>query len=220
MSVDFTVNAEKRSDEGKGASRRLRRAGKFPAVIYGAGKDSVSLTLDQDEVFHHLENEAFFSHILSLKIGKESEKVVLKDMQRHPGRPIILHMDFQRISAKEKINMHIPLHFTGEEDALGIKAGGLASHLMTGVDISCLAKDLPEFIAIDVAAIELGGSLHLSDLTLPEGVEIPALAHGADHDLPIFSIHTPKVIIEEEDEKPAEESVEPEEGGEAPAKEE
>lgn len=190
--VNFDINAQTRSDVGKGASRRLRHDGKVPAVLYGAGKDATSLTLDHDEIFHHLEHEAFYSHILSIKVDGKAEKAVLKDVQRHPSKPKIQHVDFQRVSETDKIHMHVPLHFTGEEAAPGVKAGGLISHLMTGVDIVCLAKDLPEYIEVDVSAMELGGSLHLSHIKLPQGVEIPALSQGPDHDLPVIGITSPK----------------------------
>lgn len=209
--VDFDINAQSRSDVGKGASRRLRHEGKVPAVLYGAGKDAVSLSLDHDEIFHHLEHEAFYSHILSVKVDGKAEKAVLKDVQRHPSKPKIQHVDFQRVSETDKIHMHVPLHFVGEEVAPGVKAGGLISHLMTGVDINCLAKDLPEYIEVDVSALETGDSIHLSHIKLPKGVEIPALAQGPDHDLPVVSIHAPKGGAAEEE---AGEATAAEEGGE------
>ena len=205
--VDFDINAQSRSDVGKGASRRLRREGKVPAVLYGAGKDALSLTLDHDEIFHHLEHEAFYSHILSVKVDGKAEKAVLKDVQRHPSKPKIQHVDFQRVSETDKIHMHVPLHFIGEEVAPGVKAGGLISHLMTSIDINCLAKDLPEYIEVDVSALDIGDSIHLSHIKLPKGVEIPALAQGPDHDLPVVSIYAPKggVAAGEEEEAVAEE---------------
>ncbi len=190
--VDFDINAQSRSDVGKGASRRLRSEGKVPAVLYGAGKDALSLSLDHDEIFHHLEHEAFYSHILSIKVDGKAEKAVLKDVQRHPSKPKIQHVDFQRVSETHKIHMHVPLHFIGEDVAPGVKAGGLVSHLMTSVDINCLAKDLPEYIEVDISALENGDSIHLSHIKLPNGVEIPSLAQGPDHDLPVVSIHAPK----------------------------
>jgi large subunit ribosomal protein L25 len=190
--VSFDINAQARSDVGKGASRRLRREGKVPAVLYGAGKDAVSLTLDHDEMFHHLEHEAFYSHILAVKVDGKTEKAVLKDVQRHPSKPKIQHVDFQRVSETDKIHMHVPLHFIGEEVAPGVKAGGLISHLMTGIDVNCLAKDLPEYIEVDVSALETGDAIHLSHIKLPQGVEIPVLAQGSDYDLPVVSIHAPK----------------------------
>ena len=207
--VNFDINAQSRSDVGKGASRRLRLEGKVPAVLYGAGKDAISLTLDHDEIFHHLEHEAFYSHILSVKVDGKAEKAVLKDVQRHPSKPKIQHVDFQRISETHKIHMHVPLHFVGEDVAPGVKAGGLISHLMTGIDIICLAKDLPEYIEVDVSGMETGDAIHLSHIKLPQGVEIPALAQGPDHDLPVISIHAPKGGAVEEGEEAA-----TEEGGE------
>ncbi len=204
MKVDFTVNAETRSDAGKGASRRLRHQGKVPAVIYGAGKDAASLSLSHDEMFHHLENESFYSHILSLAIdGKKPEKVVLKDVQRNPAKPRIMHVDFQRVSETDKLHMHVPLHFVGESVAPGVKAGGIISHLMTGLDIACLPKNLPEYIEIDVSGLNTGESVHLSEIKLPSGVEIPALAQGEDHDLPVVSVHMPRGGGADEEETPA-----------------
>ena len=206
MTVEsFEINAQTRLDVGKGASRRLRREGKVPAVLYGAAKEATSLTLDHDEMFHHLEHEAFYSHILSVVIDGKAERAVLKDVQRHPSKPKVQHVDFQRISETDKIHMHVPLHFVGEAVAPGVKAGGLISHLLTSVDILCLAKDLPEYIEVDVSNLETGHSIHLSNLVLPQGVEIPALAQGPDHDLPVISIHSPRG------------GAEAEEGGAAPA---
>jgi len=199
MANDFTVIAEPRADIGKGASRRLRHTGKIPGVIYGAGKDAQSIMMGHDDMMHHLEHEAFYSHILSIEVDGKAGKVVLKDVQRHPSKPTILHMDFLRISATHKIHMHVPLHFLGEDAAPGIKTGGKSQHLMSGIDIVCLAKDLPEFLEIDMSAMEIGDSLHFSDITLPSGVEIPALAQGTDHDLPVVSVQKAKTQTEEED---------------------
>jgi large subunit ribosomal protein L25 len=192
MQIDFTVNAESRSDVGKGASRRLRRADKVPGVIYGAGKDPVSVTLDHDDLVHHLENEAFYSHILTVKVDGKAEKAVLKDLQRHPAKPKILHADFLRVGENDILHMHVPLHFVGEDQAPGVKAGGQVSHSMTAVDIACKAKDLPEYLEVDLSGMDLGDILHLSHIVLPKGVQIPALAQGEDHDLPVVSIHAPK----------------------------
>jgi len=214
MNIDFDVTAETRKDVGKGASRRLRHAGKVPGVIYGAGKDAVSLTMNHDDILHHLEHEAFYSHILKVSIDGKAEKAVLKDVQRHPSKPKIMHVDFLRVSDKDKIHMHVPLHFINEETAPGVKiGGGLISHLMSSVDIVCLAKDLPEYLEVDLGNLNTGESLHLSDIKLPEGVEIPALAQGADHDLPVASIHAKKGGGEGEEEAAAGEA------GEAPSSE-
>jgi len=199
MATEFEIKAEVRTDAGKGASRRLRHANKVPAVLYGAGKDSVSLTLQHDEISHALENEAFYSHILKLNIGKGSEKAVLKDLQRHPSKPRVMHVDFQRVSAKEKLHMNVPLHFLGEDVAPGVKlGGGIVSHQLAEVEITCLPKDLPEYLEVDLSAVELNEIVHLSDINLPEGVEMVALAH--DHDLTVASIHMPRAVKEEEEE--------------------
>jgi large subunit ribosomal protein L25 len=199
MSVDFTVEAQARADMGKGASRRLRHQGMVPGIVYGADKDAQPIMMDHNKVIHHIENEAFFSHILELSVDGKSEKVVVKDMQRHPARRAVLHMDFLRVSDKEAIRMQVPLHFIGEDVAPGIKTGGgIASHLMTDVEISCLPADLPEFLEVDMSNLEIGGSLHLSDISLPKGVEIVELTHGEEHDSAIANIHMPRAVVEEE----------------------
>ena len=187
---NFELEAEVRTDLGKGASRRLRRTNKIPAVIYGGGKDPVSLTLDHDNVMHHLENEAFYSHVLTIKIGNETESAVLRDVQRHPARNAILHIDLMRVDMKEKLHMNVPLHFINEEEAFGVKQeGGVISHLVNEVEVACLPGNLPEYIEVDVRDLKLGESIHLSQLQLPEGVELVQLAHGDDHDLAVVSIH-------------------------------
>lgn len=213
MNEDFNVTAESRKDVGKGASRRLRHAGRIPGVIYGAGQEAVSLTMNHDDILHHLEHEAFYSHILNVSVDGKVQKAVLKDVQRHPSKAKIMHVDFLRVSEKDKIHMHVPLHFINEEMAPGVKiGGGLISHLMSSVDIVCLAKDLPEYLEVDLGNLNTGESLHLSDIKLPDGVEIPALAQGPDHDLPVASIHAKKGGGEEGEEAPA-----AGEAGEAPS---
>ncbi len=199
MSVDFTIIAESRKDVGKGASRRLRHTGKVPGIIYGSGEDSVSLTLLHDDLMHHLEHEAFYSHILTVKVDGRAQKAVLKDLQRHPAKSKILHVDFLRVSDKDVINMQVPMHFINEDASVGVKAGGLVSHLLSTIEITCKASDLPEYLQIDLTDLDVGASLHLSDIDLPKGVQITALTHGADHDLPVVSIHAPKGGAEEED---------------------
>jgi len=189
MSDNFVLEAEPRTDLGKGASRRLRRTGMVPAVIYGAGKDPVSISLKHNELRHSLENEAFYSHILTVKLGKKEEQAILKDLQRHPSKPVIMHMDLQRVSANEKIRVHAPLHFMNEETAPGVKEGGLVSHSQTEIEITCLPKDLPEYIEVDLGALELDASIHLSEISLPAGVEAVELTHGEGHDPSIVSIH-------------------------------
>ena len=193
----FEVEATVRLVKGKGASRRLRREEKVPGVIYGGGKDPVSLTLEQNKMLKALSNEAFYSHILTLKTGTESERVILKDVQRHPYKAFLLHLDFQRVRSDEKLHMHVPLHFTGASEAPGVKdAGGIVSHIMSDVEVSCFPDDLPEFIALDLSAMELNQILHLSDIKLPKGVEIVSLLH--ENDKPVVSVHMPRIEVEPE----------------------
>jgi large subunit ribosomal protein L25 len=180
MSANFEITAEARTDTGKGASRRLRRSGQVPGIVYGAHKEPSMISLMHHEMAHALENEAFYSSLLTLKIGKKKETVVLKDLQRHPAKPFILHMDFQRVQADEKLRLHVPIHFVNEETCPGIKSGGQASHVMADLEISCLPKDLPEFISIDMAQMEMGAVLHASEVTLPEGVELAGTDTGED----------------------------------------
>ena len=214
----FEIIAEPREDMGKGASRRLRREGKVPGVVYGASKDAASITVDQNEIFHHLENEAFYSHILTLQVGKAKEKVVLKDLQRHPYKPVVLHLDLLRVDENETLTMRVPLHFMNEDICIGVKQdGGVVSHVMTDLEIICLPKDLPEYIEVDVAEVNIGEGIHLSDLKLPEGTEIAALLHGGDAAQIVATVHIPKVIVEIEDELEAEAEDEAEAGAEAEA---
>lgn len=211
MSVSFELEAQARSDQGKGASRRLRRAGKIPAILYGGGKDPVSLELWHDPVMHSLENEAFYSHILNVKVDGKVDRAVIKDLQRHPYKPTLLHLDLQRVSETEKLRMNVPLHFIGEDIAPGVKQNdGIVSHLVNEVEISCLPKHLPEYLEVDISNLDVNETLHLSDIRLPEGVELIQLSHGAEYDLPVVSIHLPRAAVEEEAAEAA-----PEEGGEA-----
>ena len=214
MSDDFDLIAEIREDQGKGASRRLRHQGKVPAIIYGAGRPPRSLSFDHNKVLKQLENESFYSSVLNIKVGSKKQAVILKDMQRHPAKPRIMHMDFQRIVEDEEIKMNVPLHFIGEDIAPGVKdGGGKVSHIMTDVEIVCLPRYLPEYIDVDVSALELDDMLTLSDIKLPEGVEMPALAQGPEADRPVVSIHVIKeVVIEEEEELEAVAGEEGEEG--------
>ena len=209
MAISFELNAEPRTDTGKGASRRLRHAGKVPAIMYGGNKDPEALTLSHNEVLRNLENEAFYSHILTVKSGGSETQAILRDLQRHPSKPRILHMDLQRVSATEKLKTHLPVHILGEETAPGVKAGGLVSHDLTEVAIECLPKDLPEYIEVDISTLEIGDSVHLSALNVPEGVTLTELARGEDHDSSVVSIHVKRVVEEIEEEAPAAE------GGEA-----
>jgi len=202
MAISFELTAEPRTDTGKGASRRLRRAGKVPAIMYGGDKDPESLTLSHNEILRNLEHEAFYSHILTIRIGGGNTQAILRDLQRHPSKPQVLHMDLQRVSATEKLKTHVPLHFLGEDTAPGVKAGGLVSHDLTEIMVECLPKDLPEYIEVDISGMEIGDALHLSDLKVPDGVTLIELARGEGHDLAVVAIHA-KRIVEEVEEAPA-----------------
>ena len=206
----FEIIAEHREDMGKGASRRLRREGKVPGIVYGAKKDATSIMMPQNEIMHHLENEAFYSHILTLQVGKKKEKVVLKDLQRHPYKAVVLHVDLQRVDENEKLTMRVPLHFLNENICIGVTDGGVVGHVMTDLEISCLPKDLPEYIEVDLAEVNIGEAIHLSDLKIPEGTEITALVHGGDAAQTVAIVHVPKVVIEVEDELVDEADVEAE----------
>jgi large subunit ribosomal protein L25 len=197
MSSDFTLAAELKTDTGKGASRRLRHQGKIPGIMYGGDKDATMITLAHHKFVHAIEDEAFFSHVLTVEVDGIKEKVILKDMHRHPAKEQIMHVDFQRIDENKALHVHVPLHYINEAIAPGVKMGGLVSHLKTEVEVSCLPKDLPEYIEVDIADLELNGSVHLSDLVLPEGVTIIELTHGADHDLPVASVTMPRGEKEE-----------------------
>ncbi len=195
--IKFEIEASVRDDMGKGASRRLRREEKIPGVVYGGGKDPISLTLEHKLIAKALEHEAFYSHILTLKTGSTSERVILKDVQRHAFKPRILHVDFQRVRADVKLHMHVPLHFIGAEQAPGAEAGGLISHLLSDLEVSCLPDNLPEFIEVDISNLQMDQILHISDLKLPKGVESIALAH--DDDKGVVSIHMPRTEAEVEE---------------------
>jgi len=197
MSVDFTLSAEMRNDQeqGKGASRRLRKSGKVPAVIYGGGEETVSVTFDHDKLAHSLEQEAFYSHILTVDVAGKSQRAILRDLQRHPYKPKILHMDLLRVREDTAINVNVPLHFLNEDTCPGVKIeGGVISHNISEVEISCLPKDLPEFIEVDAAELNLHDSLHLSDIKVPDGVTIVELAQGEDHDHVVVSVNVKREI--------------------------
>ena len=211
MAISFELNAEPRTDTGKGASRRLRHAGKVPAIMYGGGKDPEALMLSHNEVLRNLEHEAFYSHILTIKSGGTETSAILRDLQRHPSRPLIMHMDLQRVSATQKLKTHAPIHFIGEDVAPGVKAGGLVSHDLTEVSIECLPGDLPEYIEVDLSGLDIGDSIHLSALQVPEGVTLVDLARGDDYDSAVVSIRVKRVAEEVE---PAAQGEEAAEGGE------
>tara|TARA_Y100000766_G_scaffold58804_1_gene48286 strand:- start:352 stop:984 length:633 start_codon:yes stop_codon:yes gene_type:complete len=193
--VDFSLNANARNDLGKGASRRLRRnADLVPAIVYGGDKAPQNIALEARELKKALENEAFYSHVIKLSIDGKKEDVLLKALQRHPAKPVIMHADFLRVVAGHEVTVHVPLHFINEDSCVGVKkSGGVISHTMTDVEVNCLPKDLPEFIEVDMAGVDLNQIVHLSDLKLPKGVSIPFLAQGPDHDLPVANVHAARV---------------------------
>jgi len=194
MSASFTLNAQVRTNEGKGASRRLRRLeNRVPAVIYGGSTAAESISVELREIIKCLESEAFYSHVLTLNLNGKPQQAVLKALQRHPVKGLPLHADFLRVDATHKLTMRVPLHYTNQEACVGVKTeGGAISIMANDVEISCLPSRLPEFIEVDMLAVHLGTTLHLSSIKLPEGVEIPVLALGHDHDQPIANVHTPK----------------------------
>jgi len=186
MSQSFEVAARRRSEGGKGASRRLRREGLVPGIVYGGHQEPEMIALVHNELVRQLEEESFYSSLLQLKIGEDTTRVVLKDLQRHPAKPFILHVDFQRVSMEEKLRMTVPLHFENEATAKGVKAGGKVSHAVTEIEVTCLPKDLPEYVVVDMAQMEVGDIVHLSEISLPDGVE---LTHALDLDTPVVMIH-------------------------------
>jgi large subunit ribosomal protein L25 len=190
MKTSFELIAEFRQDQGKGASRRLRRDGKVPAILYGGHADARTLSVSHQKLLIMLENERFYSTILNLKVGEETQAAILKDVQRHPYKNAVLHIDFQRVNDNEKIRISIPLHFKGEAVSPGVKTqGGIVSHLRTQVEVACLPKDLPEFIEVDMSGLSLSESIHLSELKLPEGVQLLDLAK---EDSAVVAIHSPR----------------------------
>ncbi len=217
MAEVFDLVAEERTDSGKGASRRLRRAGKVPAIVYGAGRAPRAVSFDRDQLMHKMENESFFSSVLNVSVKGNARQCILKDVQMHPARRLVLHLDLQRIVADEAIRMTVPIHFLNEEMAPGVKqGGGTVAHVVTEIEVSCLPANLPEYLELDIGELELDESLMLSDIVLPEGVEIPDLAN--DNDRSVVSIHIVKAAaIEEEAEG---EEIEAAGEGETPADEE
>ncbi|AIG04860.1 50S ribosomal protein L25/general stress protein Ctc [Pseudomonas fluorescens] len=193
--TDFTLNAQARTDLGKGASRRLRHAANIPAVVYGGNKPAESVTILAKEIAKLFENEAAYSHVIELNVDGTKQNVIVKAMQRHPSKQFIMHADFVRVVAGQKLTAIVPVHFIGEEAP--IKKGGEISHVVNEIEVSCLPKDLPEFIEVDLSAAEVGAIIHLSDLKAPKGVEFVALAHGDDK--AVANVHAPRVAPEAED---------------------
>ena len=210
----FAVNAQLREKLGSRASRQLRHAGFVPAVLYGAG-EAMQLSIKANELANHLEHEAFYSHVLSISVNGTTERAILRDLQRHPYKKEILHIDFLRVSEDQEIKVHVPLHFLNEDSCVGVKQqGGRVGHLQTEVEVVCLPRHLPEYIEVDIADLELGHSLHLSSIAMPEHVKLVSLMQGEEHDLPIVNVFMPRAAAEE-----VEESKEQEEEAAAAASE-
>ena len=196
--MKFEINAEARAESGRTESRKLRRLGRVPAIIYGGGEGPSPITLDQNSLTHQMNLEAFFTSILNVKVGKQAQAVVVKDVQRHPSKSVVMHLDFQRVVADEEITLTVPIHFLGEEIAIGVKEqGGVVEHTLTEVEITCLPANLPEYLELDVAQLQLNEILHLSDIKFPEGVTSTQLEHQIDS--PVVAIHPPR---QEEVEEP------------------
>ncbi len=202
MSEKISLTAELREDVGKGASRRLRRLGnKVPAIIYGAENAPQNLTLGANELSKAMQLEAFYSQIMDVNVAGDVQQAVVRDLQRNPANGKVLHIDFQRISADKEMHVQVPLHFVGEDQCVGVKVGGgNITHNLTEVEIACLPANLPEYIEVYMAEVEAGVSVHLSDLALPEGVRIVALAYGEDRDIPVVSVRLPRGGVQEDEE--------------------
>lgn len=197
MSESFIVIAEPRTEQGTGASRRLRRAGRLPAIVYGGHQPPEMISLDHNELWKHLRHEAFYSHVLTLKIGDSEQQVVLKALHRHPLRDLVMHADLLRVSADEIIRIRVPLHFLNEASCPGIKThGGMIDHLHNEVEVECLPKDLPEFIEVDAGSLDIGDAIHYSALKLPAGVVIVELKHGNDE--AVLTVQAPRGGVEAE----------------------
>jgi large subunit ribosomal protein L25 len=201
--MKIEINATKRDVKGTGASRRLRHAGSIPGILYGGGKDPVSLDLEHKSLFLQFRHEAFHASILTLNLEGSKESVLLRDYQMHPVRNTIQHIDFQRVNENEKIHVKVPFHFVNAEVSPGVKLnGGIVAHIMTEANISCLPKNLPEFIEVDLAALDIGQSIHLSQIQVAEGVEFVQLSHG--NDAAVASVAKPRAVVEEVVAKPVE----------------
>ncbi len=198
MSEVYELSVEARIENGKASSRRLRRLkNKIPAIIYGGKKPTHMIQVDHNVLSKALENEGFYSRILTLNVDGKKEKVVLKDLHRHPSKPQILHADFQRVSPNTQITIQVPVHFIGADNSPGIKdQAGVVAHLMNEIEIRCLPDSLPEFIEVDLSHLSVGESVYLSEIKLPKGVDIVAIPQGEGHDQPVASIHKPTVPLE------------------------
>ena len=190
MRINFTFGADVREMQGKGASRRLRHSGKVPAVLYGAHQDAQALTLDQQNLLTMIADERFYSSIVRLKIGERTQEAIIKDVQMHPAKNLVVHVDLQRVVETESIRIRLPIHFKGETVSPGVKTqGGVVSHMRADVEVSCLPKDLPEFLELDLSSMELNDTKFLADIPLPSGVTVPELTR---RNAPVVSIHAPR----------------------------
>ncbi len=192
MANVFEFVAEARSASGSRAAKAIRRQGKVPAVMYGGDAEPSMLVLDHNELLKHLAHEAVYSHVLDVKVDGKTEKAVLKHIQRHPAKPQILHIDFLRVDESHKLKVRVPLHFINEATSVGVKRGGVLTHSISDLEVACMPSALPEYIEVDMSGVDVGVTLHLSDLVLPAGVEIPELQQGAEHDHPVVQISKPK----------------------------
>lgn len=215
MSDKIELAAQLRHDIGKGASRRLRRvADLVPAVLYGAGKDPVALSIPHKDLHKACENEAFFSQIITINADSDSTAAIIKDLQRHPAKDRILHADFFRISMDQEITVEVPLHFLNEEECVGVRLNnGQVSHNISSIEISCLPGKLPEYIEINCGNLDIGDSIHISQIVLPDGVAIPALALGEDHDQVVVSVSEQRIEVVEDDAPEVPDEPESEQGG-------
>jgi large subunit ribosomal protein L25 len=190
MRISFSFGADSRGAQGKGASRRLRRSGKVPAILYGGHKEAQSLVLDQQNLLTMIGDERFYSSIVQVKIDGTPQEAIIKDVQMHPAKNVVVHVDLQRVSENEAIRLHLPIHFKGESISPGVKTqGGIVSHMRADIEVSCLPKDLPEFLELDLSGMSLNETKFLADIPLPPGVTIPELAH---RNTPVVSIHAPR----------------------------
>ena len=205
MKENFQINAIPRSDKGKGASRRLRREGLVPGIIYGSGKDPQMISTAHNKLIQNLDQESFYSHILKVDVDGKTQNVVLKDLQRHPSKPFIMHFDLLRVSDTDRIKMFVPFHFLGEDIAPGVKAGGTVSHHQSGTEVICEAQTLPEYIEIDVSTMEMGDTMNLSEVKLPQGVELAAQTD--DYDAAVVGVHAAKVAEEASEDETGEEGI-------------
>ncbi|CAB9539069.1 LSU ribosomal protein L25p [Bathymodiolus brooksi thiotrophic gill symbiont] len=197
--MNTVINATMREDQGKGASRRLRHNEQIPAIIYGAGKEPNTITLNLHEITHLLENEESYTSILDLTIDKKAQPVIIKDLQRHPAKNLVTHVDFLRIDMNKEIVTNIPLHFMGEEDNEAMRLGAILNQFVTAIEVSCLPKNLPNAIEIDISKLSMGDHISLTGINMPEGVIITALTHGdiEAHDQSVVSVQEPKLMSEE-----------------------